>query len=224
MKIQKLKLSEIQMCPEIQEIRKTNPVFISRYRQAMRNGDKFPPLLLESGTNKMVGGYHRYPAYEAEFGHEHEVEVAYRSYQNEVDMIADAVKDNSRHGNPLDGWSRRKAVIKMTELGSPPEEVAKVLGCSVKKIEEMAGMSVVYRCGNKKRFGAIKHGLEHITGSTVTKTEYANHAQNDRGVPARQQAQQLQRWLESGWVDINDAKTFSALEQLHASLETILNQ
>lgn len=210
------KLKQLKTDPNILDLRPVNPVFVSRYRQAMRSGDKFPPLIIDK-EGAIVAGNHRFAAYSEEFSPDHEVEVIVKSYKTAADRVEDAIRDNARHGNPLDGITRKRAILKLSELGRTAEAIGKVLGISAKRVEELAGISVIVVGGGTQ---PVKRGLEHISGKTVTASEYAEHRQCDRGVPAAQSARQLIRWMENGWIDWKDADTFNAMSELRDAIAT----
>lgn len=211
----KKKLSELEQSEQILEIRRVNPVFVSRYRQAMRQGDEFPPLIITK-DNVIVSGNHRYEAYFLEFPEDHKVPVEVRDYKNEAEMIEDAVRDNARHGNPLDGISRKRAILKLLELGKKEDKISKLFGVSVKHITKMAGEYVVVRGNGKK---PVKRGLEHLSGQTVSKKQYEAHNQKDRAMKVYSQCEQIQRWLENDWIDLEDNRNVEALANLAQVIE-----
>jgi len=214
----KVKLKNLKLDPELIEMRPVNEVIANRYRQAMRNGDAFPKMLVDQ-HNHIIGGAHRYTGMRAEYGEEYTVDVERRTFRSEADRIEAAIEDNARHGSPLDGITRKRAVLKLTEHGRDPEAIARVMGISPKRVEDMAGLSVVVVGSDKStRNQPLKRGLEHLSGRRVTEKQYTEHARRDRGVPARQQAEQLTRWLANGWVDLTDEPTASALTELREVL------
>lgn len=207
---------------DVLSIRRPNAVVVSRYRQAMRNGDKFPPIVINE-RNEIVAGYTRTEAYRQEYGEEHVITATVKTFPTDADLLKFSVQDNTRHGLPLDGYSRKCAVVELSKQGVNVEEIGKLLGVSVKRVEEMGGQVVYVRGSGKKReMKPIKHGLEHISGTTVTEKEYTEHREADRGVQARQNAQQLVRWIRNGWIDRDDAKTMTVLDQLHAALSDFM--
>ena len=212
------KIGTLKQSEQILELRPTNPLFVSRYRQAMRTGDQFPALIIEKdGT--IIAGNHRYEAYLAEFGDKHEVPVIVRSYASEAERVEDAIRDNARHGNALDGITRKRAVLVLTKLGRCAEAIGQLLGVSVKRVEDMAGMSVlVIGAKGKAESMPIKRGLEHMAGKTVTTEQYEQHRDCDRGVPAAQSARQLIRWIANDWIDWTDEETVAAMAELRAAI------
>lgn len=218
----KLKVSEIKPHPEVKNLRPVNELFVNRYRQAMRHGDVFPPLIVD-GDHRLLSGYTRLRSYEQEFGDTHQITVKVVDVKSTADALEIAVKENAKHGNPLDGVSRKRAILKLSEYGRDPDAIARLMGISVKRVEDLAGQAVFIRGkGNKREAVPVKRGLEHLAGTTVTRDEYEDHKQKDRGVPARQQAEQLTRWLRAGWVNLEDERNWNALCELQSELEAAL--
>ncbi len=212
----KIKIKNLNHDEEITSLRHINPVFVSRYRQSMRNGDIFPPIVVERDSKIIVSGNTRVTAYREEFGEEHSVEAIVKTFPDRASLLEEAVRENAKHGNPLDGFSRRKFALKLLEHGREPGKIAQLFGVSVKRIEEWGELTVSVRGMGRQ---ATKHGLEHISGKSVTKAEYETHEKADRGVPIVAQANQLIRWIENGWVDFGEEKTKDVLTRLHAAIQ-----
>lgn len=211
----KIPIKDIKQSEEILEIRRVNPVFVSRYRQAMREGDEFPPIVV-TPENVAVAGNHRLGAYSQEYPETHKIECIVKEFDSKADMIAFAVQDNARHGNPLDGISRKRAILKLIELGKKEDEVASLIGVSVKRITELAGQHVVVRGSGKK---PVKRGLEHMAGKTVSKSQYKSHDKRDRAMNIVSQCEQITRWLENGWVDMECEENKTALINLGKKID-----
>jgi hypothetical protein len=210
----KIKLKNLNENRAILEIRNVNPLFVSRYRQAMRGGSKFPPIIIDRKTKQVVSGYHRRDAYSLEYGKDHIIEVIAKTYANEAEKIEEAIRENITHGNPLDGISRRRAALKLAELGRDAEAISRLLGVSVNRVEKMGHQTVVVRGTIKP----VKRGLENMHGMNVTTAQYKEHIQADRGIPALSSIKQLTRWFINGWVS-TDEKTLEAVIELQSQIE-----
>lgn len=201
----------------ITEIRPINVVTVSSYRQHMRAGAQFPPIVVTPKL-EIVSGHHRHAAYLAEYGENHAIEVEVQKFDTTADMIEFAIQQNVAHGLPLDGISRKRAIFKLTELGRTKEQLATLFGVSVKRVELLAGEGVVIR-GTMQ---PVKAGLEHMHGRKVAEKAYEAHIARDMGMPAYRQAEQLTRWLDNGWVDWTDERNVEAIEKLKAAIENAL--
>ena len=212
------RLKTLQLDDTLLEIRPINAYVVSEYRQAMRNGDRFPPLVIDR-KSRIICGYHRYNAAIAEFGEDHAIECEVQTFANEAAAIKYALQDNARHGTRLTGITKRRAICKLLELGEDAASIAQTLGVAVQRIEEMAGLTVVVLGGGRKQQDMpVKHGLEHMAGKTVSAEQYEAHSQADRGIRCAAQADQLRRWIENDWVDWEDAKTSEAMTRLHEAM------
>lgn len=217
------KISSLSLHPDIIEIRPVNTIFVSRYRQAMRQGDIFPPIIIDQ-KNRIVSGAHRYTAYLDEYGDNHKIFCIQRKYTSEADLIEDAVKENAKHGMPLDGISRRRATLKLSILGRTPEDIARLLGVAVKRIETWGSQTVMV-VGNdgKVQTKPVKRGLDHLVGTFVEPEEYKAHISHDRGVPAKELAKQLIRHIDNGWLDPHDPELPGVLSELRGKLAKLSN-
>ncbi len=225
MKTIKKRVGDLVIDEKLTELRPINIYFVSRYRQAIRHGAVFPPMIVEKGSNRVVSGNHRLTTYLEEFGEDHEVEVIEKNFKDEAAVIRCFAEENSKHGNPLSGYSQKYITQKLLEYGDDPETVARVLNIPVKKVQNLGGMNfVVVGQGKKKERKPMKHGLEHKAGSTVKAKVYETHKKHDRGVPAKTQADQLTRWINNGWIDTEDENTINSLWDLYAALEQMFKQ
>jgi hypothetical protein len=207
----KKQLKDLKQSEEILEIRQPNPNTVSVYRQAMRQGDKFPALVI-TPENIIVSGNTRYAAYCDEYPEDHEVSVEVRKYANHTDMIEDSIRENIRHGDRLEGIQKKRAIHKLLSLGKTAEDLSALLGMSVKRIEHYAGLYVIIRGGKERK--PVKRGLEHMAAKSVTRNQYEHHERRDRAFSVHAQCNQLIRWIENGWVDMDDERNIESLCRL----------
>jgi hypothetical protein len=218
MKTIKIAIKNLSQCAEILALRPVNQMFVSRYRTAMRNGDEFPPPIVDQ-DHSIVSGNHRYESYLYEYGEDHVIEVIVRNYKDEAERIADAVRENNKHGNPLDGVSRKRISLRLAQLGWEPERIAQLLGIPCRSVERI-GNEIVFLRGVKEP-QPIKRNLKHIAGATVRKEDYAEHIQSDIGVNCAFLAKQLARHIRCGWVNMDDPETAAAIGELKEAIETL---
>ena len=218
-----VKISDLVIDPKLVEIRSINPYYVSRYRQAMRVGAQFPPIIIEAETNRVVSGNHRVSAYLDEYGGGHVIEAIVETFPDEAAIIRRFAEENTRHGYPLSGISQRAIIHILLKHGDSPETIAPVLNIPVQKVNMLGQMSVLVVGKNKrKEMKPIKHGLEHISGRKVSPKQYEEHRKSDRGVPLVHLARQIQRWIDNGWVDMTDMTTLSVLTDLYESLGKLM--
>ena len=108
MKLTKVAIGKLKIDKKLVRLRPTNAVFVSRYRQAYRAGALMPRLIVNEKNMTVVSGNHRLTAMQQEYPAEHEIEVELRSFANDRAIIEEFARDNSAHGNALDGISRKR--------------------------------------------------------------------------------------------------------------------
>jgi SOS response regulatory protein OraA/RecX len=219
----RMEVGKLVFDDEILRIRPINDVFVSRYRQAMREGAKFPTVVIEKKTNKIISGNHRVNAYLQEYGIDHEIEVIEKVYKNRGDMIAEAARENATHGNPLDGISRKRFTIALSKYGYKPEQIASIFGVAVTRVEEWGGHTVCVIGKNGSRTQEpVKRGFPLEEVAEVTQKQYERHARVDGGCPAWQSSEQLIRWLDNGWISRDDKRSMDALKELNKAIVKFL--
>jgi hypothetical protein len=223
-KLQWIELQNLVIDPSIQ-VRTVNPQTVSTYRQAHRSGAEFPPLIVENKTNRIVCGNHRYYVYKSELQPTDTIQCHAVTYPSEVDLIKHAAGDNAQHGLQLSTFDKKRIIVRLKSLGEDYDSISQVLAVPVKKVQELAGMTVVVVGKKKKkkytRTEPLKRGLEHLQGKTVTEEQYAEHANKDRGVSAVSMASTLIRWIDNGWIS-NDELTMARMRRLHDVLSGLV--
>ncbi len=220
----KLKLSQISINEDITDLRPIDMFVVERYRQAIRTGAEFPPIVVAGKGYGIVSGNHRYTAYLAELGEDAEVEVVRREFKTRRDMLEFAAGENMKHGSPMTGITRRRFALAIAAEGASLAEVARLFNVPERTLE-LWGTRVVRVFGKGKgRDGTtqpIKFGPDLETGQRVTSEQYTTHIKRDMGASGRQMALQLARWLRAGWIDMTDERTAAAMDELRAALGTV---
>lgn len=221
-----VKLMDIVVDPTIQ-VREVEAYTVSAYAHAMRSGAKFPPLVIEAVTNRLVAGNHRYFAYKQTVKPETMIAVETRQFGSEAELIRFAAADNARHGRPLDTWDKKRIVARLRKLGDSAESIAELLGVSVGRVEEWAGHTVIVigKRGKStlKTPEPIKRGLDHMAGKEITREAYLAHERHDIGSPVKNLAAIITRHITDNLIDTEDAKTMENLEALHGALSDFFN-
>jgi hypothetical protein len=223
----KIKVGELKFDPELLYLRPIDVHGVSKYRQAMREGAKFPKIVVDS-TNTIIAGNHRVTAYRQEFGDDYIIEAEKITFASPRERIEYFAKDNSVHGLPLAAIEKKRIASKLIGLGSSTESIASMFGVAVKRVEEWVGMTVCV-IGNAGAPGTIvtreylplKQGSSHMAGEEVSKAEYAEHNESDLGLEDYVIADHLASRLRRGWVDFNDDKTAEALRNLRKEINRI---
>jgi hypothetical protein len=210
-------------------VREVNTFVTSRYSEAMRAGEIFPPITIDK-KNRLVRGHHRVYSYKAVFEPDHEIECEISKNTNDADLIMEALEDNCRHGEPLTTWEKKVAVLRLVnDYKKDIEAVSKIIGVTIGRIEEWNEMIVVVTpepgdMNKKSHVASIKKGAEQMKGKTVTRKEYETHETHDLGVPPRFHMNKLISLFDRGgaWVPYDD-KTFSSAVELRDLLNKYIN-
>jgi len=179
-------------------LRSIDPMVVSRYRHAWRTGAKFPPVIIDKATKEVISGNHRVSAALQELGEDAEIPFVLQSFKTQADRLKTMAEENSRHGMPMDGFTRRKLACAMVSEGMSTQQVAEVFNVPVNAVENWGGQTV-FVIG--KGAVPVKHGIDTNLVAKMKVAEYAEHSRKDYGVTAKHMLLQLTRWLVNGWVD-----------------------
>ena len=216
-------IEKLKQAPWVLDIRPVDAFVVSRYRQAWRQGAKFPPLIADKDTGEIISGNHRWQAAMDEFGPDFTIPVYFEKFKSRADALRIVAESNATHGVPMDGITRRRLTIAMLNEGVSEEEIAKILGVAVTRLRIWGKQSITVQIGRKYVARPVKAGIDTETVKTMTKNEYREHIDRDQGLQARYMAEQLTRWLHNGWVNFNDEATANAVRELGQAIVAIMN-
>ena len=214
----KTRLDKLNTADWTLELRPLDAFVVSRYRQAMRVGEEFPPLIIDKDTREIISGNHRAAAAKAEFGDSHAIEVSMRKFTSHADKLKVMAEENSKHGIPMSGITRRRMTCAMISEGMSTQEIATILGFPVKSIEKWGGISVVVK-GKGGGVKPVKRSIDTEKVQSMTQAQYTEHSKADVGIEDRHMAQQLSRHLRSGWVNLENEENREAFLELKQAME-----
>jgi hypothetical protein len=136
---------------------------VGRLIAALKTGVKLPPLTVEASTLRLVDGRHRYEAYRRQ--EIDKVSVQQKVYSTEADLFADAVSCNIGHGEPLDQYSVRAAIVRLEKYGYSRERISDVVRLPVDALEKIERGFAANESGEPI---ALKGGLSHLSGSVLS--------------------------------------------------------
>lgn len=224
--MKKMKIEDLSKSEKFLELRPINTYIVNRYQQAMRQGDEFPPLIVDEQSKVIVSGNHRHEAMLREFGDEHKTEVILESYKSEKEMIIKFTDENTKHGMPLSGISRKKITAELLNKNVSRKKIAELMGVSPKRIESWAGKMVTIIGGNgKKSKGKPKErpAKNGIDTDTMTDEQYQSHIKNDLGIRPEKLINQLIRWFSNEWI-ADDEYIIEKSEKLYDLLGNFLKE
>lgn len=214
----KAKLDSLIQAAWVLNIRPVDAFVVSRYRQAWRTGAQFPPIIADKATREIISGNHRWQSAMDEFGPDFEISIEYRTFKSRADALRVMAEENSKHGEPMDGITRRRLTCAMLVEGITEKEVAAILGVPVTRLKRWGEQSVTVQIGRKCVARPVKAGIDVETIKEMKQEEYEEHIEKDQGMTARHMANQLARWIRNGWVNMADEKTAAAVKDLKAAI------
>jgi hypothetical protein len=110
---------------------------VQSLREALRAEAKFPPIVLERKTMRIVDGASRLTATREEQGDEALIRAYLRDYPSEAALLSEAIQLNASHGRRLTTYDRARCIQLARELGLTDAEVAKSLRITVEKVEQI---------------------------------------------------------------------------------------
>lgn len=175
---------------------------VSRLVAALKTGCKLPPVTVEASSFRLVDGWHRHAAYSEE-GVER-IECTVKTYSTEADLFADAVRLNVGHGEPLDSYSIRGAIIRLEGYGFKRAQISEVVRLPADRIEKIERGFATGPTGEPV---ALKSGLAHMHGSMLTEEQQAVNRRYSGG-KAIFHLRQLCSLLEADMVPNTETFTF----------------
>jgi hypothetical protein len=189
----KLALSKIVLDETLRARSRLDPVNVHRLITAYQAGARFPKLVVERMTNRLVDGWHRYEAYRTL--NIAEVEVVLRVYASEAEFFADAVRLNIGHGTQLAAYDVKNAIARLDGLGISRAQIAEIVRIPAVKIDEIVRGFAHDAAGEPV---PLKRGLAHLRGTTLNDRQIGalrHHGGHEASYWARQLVSLLEQDL-----------------------------
>jgi len=187
----KVKIETIVFDPLVYPRKDLSPYNVLRLAQAIEAGATVPPITIESDTKRLVDGWHRLNAFKR-LGLE-SIDATVKKYASDAELFADAVRLNISHGEHLDQYSVRNAIIRLQQYGLQRAEISEIVRLPIAKIEKIERGFAISDTG---RPVALKSGMEHFRGETL-KPEQQQMNRDYSGPKAVFHARLLSQMIES---------------------------
>lgn len=132
-----IRITELQLVARLYPRRECNEEHIERLSDAVRQGCKLPPIVVEAETNIVVDGMHRYHAYLKVYGAKHIALCCEKRYASEAALFQDAVRLNRTHGLPIATSDYKLIVERATALGISDDGVKGLLHIPASRVDAM---------------------------------------------------------------------------------------
>lgn len=243
----KMRLGDIIVDPTYQVRKRTSGQKVREYAEAMEQGDQFPPITIEKDTLKVVDGFTRIEAYQRVLTPDHTVPAVVKAFDGPGDRIAYAAKRNMQNGYTLDQWERENVVATLRSFGYASDKIAPVVNWTVQRVDDYVGVIVsvgkrkktvkrdtpdqehvtdtaVIESPSGRREAALKGGLSHLRGKTVSEQVADNIRDHYTGNSARFIARQLLYRITDNTVNVGDTYEMDTLRELHKQLGAFLKK
>lgn len=116
----------------------TDEMCIADYVEAMRSGVVFPPVIADRKSRRVVDGWKRTTAALKLGGDNADIDVEFRDYRNDKDLLLEAVHLNAIHGERLTHYDIRRCIILCEEMKIPATAAAEALNLTMEKFTRIS--------------------------------------------------------------------------------------
>jgi hypothetical protein len=217
MAVKKLPLGSLVMDYALYPRSQVSSVHAGQLAEAVRAGETLPPLVIESGTHRVVDGFHRVHAYRQLLKPNEKVRVEERTYADEGELVRDAIRMNSHHGRPLGPYDQARSIAIAQEHGVGLVDVAADLGVTVEKVKSLTDTRVAV--GPQKEKVVLKSSIApFMRGKTLTGAQVKANERLD-GMRPLYHVSQLSMLLKNDLIDYGSETVVGALHDLASLID-----
>ena len=217
MKAKMIVLSALVMDFGIYPRAKVDSQHVGYMREALRAGHKFPPIIIDRKTKRVIDGFHRLRMYQAELDKNAKIEVIEKTYKTEKELFLDAIRYNADHGRALTSFDRSHAAGIADGLSIDPDAVASAMNMTVERLGELK-VSRSATIGTGRAITVpIKRTIRHMAGRKLSKPQ---HEANRKlgGMNQTFYVNQLITLIENDLLDTDSEELMQRLSKLHELL------
>ena len=213
----KLKVLELVEDFDLYPRSHVNGVNVTGIAEAIAAGVVLLLIVVCRKTKRIVDGFHRARAYRRLYGADYEIEVEFRDYKNDGEIILDAARLNAPHGQKLAACDQTRCALIAQRLHVPVSEMAKALSISVDKLAKLTVDRSALRGGLHV---PIKRTIAHMAGKKLTR---AQGEVNEKlsGMNQLFYVNQLVMLIDSNLLDTANETLMERLEELAERLESL---
>jgi hypothetical protein len=191
-------------------------IYINELAEALRAGMVLPPIWVDKESKRIVDGLHRSRAHAKVFGPDAKINVQWKQYESEGELLADAIATNANHGRRM----CKKDIVRCAHLGGKHgltlEAVASLANLTPEKLEGLVADRTGYTEDGEPV--PLVAGLQHLSGKKLTKLQRKANRNGFGNVNFF--AKRLADLLEANAMDLTSDKLVAELMRLR----NILNQ
>ena len=193
---------------------------VNDYVHALKAGATFPPIIVDKKTNRVTDGFKRYTAHLRFLGEDGEIEVTFRSYRNEGEVLLDAIRLNTAHGERISRHDMKRCVILCESLGLSEKDMAGALNVTAERLEELRAQIHHTRSGDRL---AAKQATMHLIDKPLS-AKQAEGLKKAGGCNQLFFVNQIISFIESGILDGGNERLMERLEYLAGLLKETLKK
>lgn len=170
-KVTKRKLAELVFDYDLYPRSEIDSQHVGYLVEAIKSGATLPALVIDAKSKKIADGFHRAKAYLRLNKPDFAVECIEKTYRNDGELLADAMRYNAGHGRRLTTHDRAHCLILGDRLGLTPVQIAAALNMTPDAIGKLRAD----RMGELQAVGAarpepvaLKRTIRHMVGETLT--------------------------------------------------------
>ena len=178
---------------------------IARYKNAIRSGDKFPPIVVALFNEKyiLVDGAHRLEAYKQLKGFEH-VGVEVLTNLTEEEIYVEAVKRNNTHGAQFSYQETNNIILRLQDLGYDNVKISELVKVPATEITNFLARSVVTTSvGN--RF-PLKPTLRHLVKNGEVESKVEQDQESYSAISQMSILDEVISLIENKYINLNDER------------------
>lgn len=219
--VRKYKLKNLNISPELEEIRGLDWKTVYRYSQNMEEGCEFPPITFDTEYNVIVDGMYRKKAYDTVYSPETSITVNTIKCSSWDDLVYTFGKLNSQNAKPLSAYSCKKIVTILSQYNWTKTQIAQLFNVPVIQIDRWSGEHIV-QIGSNIIQKPVKGGIKRKNKPPITEENYIKHDKHHKGEPTITLVDQLIDYINNNWIDLENEKEVQKLQELHKKLTEIL--
>lgn len=191
---------------------------IAYMSQAEDAGVKFPPVIIDKKSKRIVDGFHRVKMYRQKYDDNYKIEVIEKTYGSEKEIFLDAIRYNASHGKMLSRHDRMRCVLQSERMRLKIDDVASALSMTIEKINQLKAERVgELRVGGTIQSVPLKRTIRHMSGKRLTKKQ-SEVNEHISGMDQKFYVNQLVMLIESNLLDQDDEILFQRLHVLWQQL------
>ena len=193
---------------------------VNDYIHALKAGAVFPPIIADRKSNRVVDGFKRHKSHSRFYGDDGEIEVVFRTYRNEGELLLDAIRLNTAHGERISHHDLKRCVILCEAFKLSEKDMTTALNITADRLEALRAQIHSTRSGDRI---ASKQASVHLLDVPLS----AKQVKGVEKAGGNNQAffvNQVIIFIESGILDRANEGLMERLEYLSGLLKETLKK